>query len=120
MVSVGLAFIVGAGTVLATAAPAQAGQMTSYCGSWLSHPCSVEYTGTWPSGMVRALGPLNVYALRLEANAGSGWVPRTTVYHPSQATPWVAAGKTSWYRPCVQVLQSGDWFCSRDMVYLGD
>jgi hypothetical protein len=115
---------------VAPAAPAMAAypyHRCQYIGGTPPAVC-VGWTGGWPGGLVRAESAATYWATRLDrcANCGgpTGWswttVARTDHYRTS--TPSVSAGKTSWYKACVQTVQGGRWSCmnNSEAVYLGD
>src|SRR6266487_1107981 len=77
--------LIAFGGLAISALPAQATTWypwNGWCGSFYSHPCSVEYTGAWPGSYVRAVGTHDVYEVALEVRVGStgSWLISATTF----------------------------------------
>lgn len=122
------AMLIAVGMVVPAAVSAQAVHWYNFdrlCGSISSLICDVEYTGSWPDGMVRGLGQRNLYQIALQTNTGAGWITVAKTYPEtsgSLVTPSVKAGKYNYYRTCVRTVKGGTLWCyaKEGYIYLGD
>ena len=117
----------GLGLIAGTAAPAQAVTWYTWdpagCGTFFTSPCYLLYTGTYPGGLVKALGGLNEYQVSLQsATADYGpWVTVATTYPQTSRNSATAAwhvGKVSYYRACIKTISGGPYWCGA-ALYLG-
>jgi len=99
-------------------------------GGW-GEPICVAWTGSWPSGYVRAESRSSYYyAIMLQGCSGNDHnacdartiVASKTLHNHAGYTPSVRVGKYSWYVACAKRFASSKWACNRGMyeVYLGD
>jgi len=99
-------------------------------GGW-GEPICVAWTGSWPSGYVRAESRSSYYyAIMLQGCSGNDHtacdartiVASKTLHNHAGYTPSVRVGKYSWYVACAKRFASSRWACNRGMyqVYLGD
>jgi len=117
------------GVVAATAAPAQAlqwFQWSGHCGTFFTTNCWVDYTGSWPSGQVRAGGDHGLYEISLYTRVGDsgGYIVRSSTFSQNGGgvlTPTVAVGKYNWYKACIRTVQGGQLWCQAEgAIFLGD
>lgn len=115
--------------VFGVAAPAQAVtwyQHVGNCGTFFTNYCTVEYTGAWPDGYVRALGDLSEYEVALRTKTSpTGSYTTVAVAHSGDSTwprtPAVKAGKWNYYIACMRTVAGGQLWCSSNgAIYLGD
>jgi hypothetical protein len=128
LATVALALLTSVGVLLAVATPAHAATWYQTTGSdarcsW-TESCWVEYTGTWPSNLVRAAADSNLYSITLmvSTNGGSTWSTAAVVYHGGAGwprTPAVGISKFGTYAPVIQTIAGGKRFWG-GWIYLGD
>jgi hypothetical protein len=86
--------------------------------------CVTEWTGGYPSGLVRGFGQRNNYQVTLQTNSGAGWINVATTYPQTSntaITPSVRAGKFNYYRTGVRTVRGGRFLVpGGPYVYLGD
>lgn len=97
---------------------------------WGAHslPC-VEYTGSWPSGKVRASAGPDYHSIKLQTCSAPGThvcnnyvdVSGSLVVGKARSA-WFSVSKYGMYRTCVRVAAEGKWACMRQyyVPYLGD
>lgn len=120
-----LGTLLAVGMVASAAPPAQAATWYTFarwCGTFFTLECSVQYTGGWPGGVARGVGPGNANQVRLQTRVGTSgdWITKTTTSNAVTAS--TAVGKNNWYRTCIQTIQGGGWQClsPQGTIYLGD
>jgi hypothetical protein len=124
-----VAMLVGLGMLAATV-PAQAATwytFSRYCGTFFTQICDVQYTGGYPSGVVRASGSLRQYEVQLQTQTAIGgpWSTVAKTFPQTSKTihtPSVHAGRSNSYRGCVRTVQGGALLClsPQGTIYLGD
>jgi hypothetical protein len=120
------AMLLTVGLVVAAAMPAQAAtkwyDWERWCGTFFTLICDVQYTGSWPDGLVRAVGMGNMYEVGLEVSADKSKSWHVVASTSGTTTPSVSAGKYSEYRGCVKTVKGGSWLClaPEGPIYLGD
>ena len=119
-----VAMLFAVGLLVSTAVPAQAVTWYTFhrfCGTFFTLECSVQYTGGWPSGVVRGVGSASYEKVVLQTRVGLGdWLTKTST--TGAITPSTKVGKNNWYRTCIQTVQGGRLNCDspQGTVYLGD
>ena len=120
-----LAVLFSASLVVSNSLPAQAVTWYTFnrwCGSFFTLICSVQYTGSWPDGVVRGVGAQGYEKVVLQTRVGTSgtWLTKTST--TGAVTPSTAVGKDNWYRTCIQTSQGGGLNClsPQGNKYLGD
>jgi hypothetical protein len=124
---IAVAVVIG---VTVPAAPAMAAypyHRCEYIGGTAPAVC-VGWTGGWPGGKVRAESAAVYFATKLVSCATCGgptgwkWKTVASTKNYRTSTPSVTAGKTSYYKSCIQNRDGGPWSCMSNAyaVYLGD
>ena len=121
-----LSLMLGLSLLTAVASSAQAATWHNWkrwCGTFFTLVCDVQYTGSYPDGIVRGEGSISDYQIVLQTKVGhsGSWinVASTTT---SAFTPSVKAGKDNYYQTCIRIVKGGKLNCDSPQgpIYLGD